>query len=297
MNTSQLECFLSVAEHLNFSKAAKEVNITQPAVSHQISALEDELGVKLFLRTSKSVKLTIEGMRFKGFAEKIMKEFSDAKRYISDSSEIKRAELGIGCHNRLELTLLSPILRRVSEEYANFYPVIKNIPFASMSNLLADNSIQVMLGFREQRGKNKNIGTVFTELYKCPVSVLCAPGYFSEGERHEKRGDISGRPIIISKPKCSEAVFNMQFKDNFEHKIHEPVFSDGYEAAISLVRAGIGYMIFPRVPGYSEEGVMYLPVQGEELVSFGIHRNRLTDSGIIKSFVKAAVEISSGERD
>ena len=56
MNTSQLECFLSVAEHLNFSKAAKEVNITQPAVSHQISALEDELGVKLFFKNKQKRK-------------------------------------------------------------------------------------------------------------------------------------------------------------------------------------------------------------------------------------------------
>ena len=55
MNTIQLECFLAVGRHLNFSKAAEEIKITQPAVSHQIRSLEEELGVKLFLRTSKSV--------------------------------------------------------------------------------------------------------------------------------------------------------------------------------------------------------------------------------------------------
>ena len=53
MNTVQLECFLAVAQYLNFSKAAESVSITQPAVSHQIGSLEDELGVKLFVRTSK----------------------------------------------------------------------------------------------------------------------------------------------------------------------------------------------------------------------------------------------------
>lgn len=57
MNTIQLECFVAVAEHLNFSRASEELKITQPAVSHQIHALEEELGTKLFLRTSKSVSL------------------------------------------------------------------------------------------------------------------------------------------------------------------------------------------------------------------------------------------------
>ena len=42
MNTIQLECFLSVAEHLNFSRASEELKITQPAVSHQIRSLEEE---------------------------------------------------------------------------------------------------------------------------------------------------------------------------------------------------------------------------------------------------------------
>ena len=62
VNTVQLECFLAVAQYLNFSKAAESVSITQPAVSHQIGSLEDELGVKLFVRTSKSVSLTREGI-------------------------------------------------------------------------------------------------------------------------------------------------------------------------------------------------------------------------------------------
>lgn len=60
MNTIQLECFLMVADCLNFTKAAESLKITQPAVSHQIRALEDELGVKLFIRTNKRVSLTKE---------------------------------------------------------------------------------------------------------------------------------------------------------------------------------------------------------------------------------------------
>ena len=51
MNTIQLECFVTAAEHLSFSKASQVLKITQPAVSHQIQSLEEELDVKLFDRT------------------------------------------------------------------------------------------------------------------------------------------------------------------------------------------------------------------------------------------------------
>ena len=72
MNTTQLECFMSVSNFLNFSRAAEQLGLTQPAVSHQINALEDELGVKLFYRTSKQVRLTQEGHLFSQYAREIL---------------------------------------------------------------------------------------------------------------------------------------------------------------------------------------------------------------------------------
>ena len=64
MNISQLECFLSVADHLSFAKAAEELSISQPAASHQIQSLENELGGKLFHRTTRTVTLTEAGREF-----------------------------------------------------------------------------------------------------------------------------------------------------------------------------------------------------------------------------------------
>lgn len=58
MNLFQLECFLAVASHLNFARAAEQLHVTQPTVSHQIRSLEKELGVSLFTRSTRSVALT-----------------------------------------------------------------------------------------------------------------------------------------------------------------------------------------------------------------------------------------------
>lgn len=64
MTEIQIECFLSVANHLNFARASEELNISQPAVTHQIKTLEAKLGVKLFKRSTRLVSLTEEGLYF-----------------------------------------------------------------------------------------------------------------------------------------------------------------------------------------------------------------------------------------
>lgn len=64
MNTFQLACFLAVSDTLNFARAAQRLNVTQPAVTHQIRSLEEELNAKLFRRTTRSVELTEAGRLF-----------------------------------------------------------------------------------------------------------------------------------------------------------------------------------------------------------------------------------------
>lgn len=72
MDTKSLEVFLSASKFLNFTKAANELHLTQPAVSHQITELENILGAKLFHRTSHHVELTAEGVEFAKHAQKIV---------------------------------------------------------------------------------------------------------------------------------------------------------------------------------------------------------------------------------
>ena len=64
MNTFQLSCYLAVANTLSFARAAQQMNISQPAITHQIKTLETELNVKLFRRSTRMVELTPEGQVF-----------------------------------------------------------------------------------------------------------------------------------------------------------------------------------------------------------------------------------------
>lgn len=78
MDIKQLTYFISAARHENFTRAAQECFIVQTAMTHQMAALERELGVQLFARSNRRVKLTPAGEVFLGQARRIVQSAEDA---------------------------------------------------------------------------------------------------------------------------------------------------------------------------------------------------------------------------
>lgn len=77
MTSSQIRCFLAAAKHLSFTKAAEELFLSQPGLSRQISAFEDELGVSLFTRGRNFIKLTSAGVQCREYCLRIMSEYQN----------------------------------------------------------------------------------------------------------------------------------------------------------------------------------------------------------------------------
>ena len=173
MNTTQLECFLAVANFLNFSRAAEQLRITQPAVSHQISSLEDELGTKLFFRTSKSVRLTQAGHLFTQYANEILKLSGLSRARLKECQETLPQRFGIGCRNFIELRLLRPVLAQLGQQQPRLLPVLRLLPYASLENLLAEDDVQVLLSLQESAPSK----AVYRELARCPLVCICTPDH------------------------------------------------------------------------------------------------------------------------
>jgi DNA-binding transcriptional LysR family regulator len=96
MELHQLEYVRTVARHQNFTRAAEEISVSQSSLSQQINKLESELGVRLFDRTTRKVKLTPAGVDFVRHANNIFQEIEDAKRTIQEYLSIERGHITLG---------------------------------------------------------------------------------------------------------------------------------------------------------------------------------------------------------
>lgn len=121
MNLDQLRYFLSAARHRNFTEAAKEFYITQPAITHQISALERELGTRLFHRTTRSVSLTRAGELFLEDAKRMLDLEERARERIRQAERMENLTLKVGYLNSPSRHFLPQVMR----EYRRRYPQVR----------------------------------------------------------------------------------------------------------------------------------------------------------------------------
>ena len=92
----QLEYFVAVAEELHFSRAAERLHVAQPSVSEQIKALERELGLPLFERTSRAVVLTPAGRDILPLAMELLKDANELKQQVQQSARRLTGRMRIG---------------------------------------------------------------------------------------------------------------------------------------------------------------------------------------------------------
>ena len=280
MNTVQLECFVSVAEHLNFSKASKVLKITQPAVSHQIQTLEEELEVKLFHRTSKSVSLTQEGILFLADAQLILKTALSAKERLGTREHFIPFELG--CHNHMELNLLPPILKRLMQEFPLLRPSIRLVPFPSLISLVENNQIQIALGVKEESQKST---LFFKELCVVPVACVCSPEHPLAQHQALTKDQLKGNFIACSPRQISNAVFSAQSGVLADLPPEQRFYTENIESALALAKAGIGYTLYPDIPQAREAGLCYLPVHDLPGISFGVYYPYGQNHPVLKRFL------------
>ena len=106
----RLKVFRTVAEHLNFRKAAEHLFLTQPAVTLQIKALENDLGVRLFDRTAGRISLTGQGVVLLGYANKIATLVSQAEQDLGAGNGKVSRELSLGVSTTIAQYVLPRLL-------------------------------------------------------------------------------------------------------------------------------------------------------------------------------------------
>ena len=283
MNTTQLECFLAVADCLNFSKAAEHLRLTQPAVSHQIKSLEDELEVELFKRSSKSVRLTQEGHMFLQYAGDILKLSGLSKAQVKQCKRERPSFLSIGCRSVGDLKLMTPALDRLRREVKSVLPLLKLIPMSALENLLLEGEIQMMLSFRETAPQN----CVFRPLLDCPLVCACREEHpLADREETDIEG-LKTSDMIAScpPPACPPSLFALQGQLVTSRAPDQVVFCENQEVLLTMVETGYAFALAVDIPPLRRPGIKYIPLKGCAPLSLGAVYPRGRSDAALRRFL------------
>lgn len=244
MNTQNLETFIQVAENLNFARAAEVLNMTQSAVSRQIHALEDELGTKLFLRTTRTVTLTPAGVSFLEDAKKVVTTLHLASARIHHQTESDIPVVSIGCGNEVDLDFLCSVLKICIRQAPDIHPFIKVIPHRSILTLFTQGDLDILVGFREDiplRG-----GCSYMELAQLPLCCVVSESHPYALRETLSESDLYSERLIHCNAVPSRA---LELQNQLAGQItpQNTYLCENLQAALMLIRAGYGFTILPRI--------------------------------------------------
>ena len=291
MNTFQLTCFLTIAETLSFAKTARQLNITQPAVTHQIHALEEELHTQLFRRTTRNVEITPEGLTFLSDARNVLNILNSAKRRFEEPAAEERQPFPIGCHSQRELQMLPDVLRGMAERFPALYPILQVVPFQHLYQLLNEGAVEVVISFQEN-GQKKGL---YKEILRVPAAAVLSVGHPLAQREVLSSEDLQKEKLVLIKPpRCPDILHKIQHKLAAERAMVNLFFCDSGEACATLVRAGLGVAVMPDLPILKDPALVYVPLRDVESLSYGAYYKNLSTKPMLKYFLQLFQKIFSG---
>ena len=238
---SQLENFRlkvcrAVAQHLNFRKAADQLFLTQPAVTLQIQALENELRVRLFDRAGGKVSLTPQGKILLNHANKLASIAAQAERELGTTQGTVSGELSLGVSTTIAQYVLPKLLGAFLAEHPQVQFSLRSGNTAEIVQLLLDGKVSAGLieGPAQERG-------VHTEPFMDDELVLIAPREFESARI--SRAQLQRLPLLMREQgsgsrRVVETALN---KAGLKSKSFQKVMDlDSTEAIKSAVEAGLG---------------------------------------------------------
>ena len=289
MNTFQLSCFLAVAEHLNFSQAAQQLHVTHPAVSQQIQSLEKELNVKLFHRTTRSVKLTEEGKTFLQDARQIVAIADRAKKRFEGAFFGEIEILSLGCDNFPCLFVLTDALQQLRGTRPELHPRIQVIPFQHSYRMLEEGDLDAVVGFREPQ--SMKISAIYKEIARVPMVCVCSAQHPLAARREVTMEELAEEPLVLfAPPRASLPIARFQGQLMGGRAPTAFYFCESAEAITVLVTAGYGISVLPDCLVPDMPLLARVPLTGVEPVSFGVYYKSLQGNPALRAFMQCARE-------
>ena len=232
----RLKVFRTVAEHLNFRKAAEHLFLTQPAVTLQIKALEDDLGIRLFDRAGNRISLTPQGTVLLAYAKKIAALVSQAEQNLTAEDGKISGELSLGVSTTIAQYVLPHLLGAFLDEHPRVQFSLQSGNTGEIVRLLLDGHVSI--GLIEGPARDRGI---HTELFMQDELVLIVPPAY-ESDSMSRAELLASSLLMREHGSGSRHVVEIALEKNrLKLKSFMKVMNlDSTETIKSAVEAGLG---------------------------------------------------------
>lgn len=142
-----LRYFLETARQRHMTRAADALHVTQSTLSHQMRQLEELLGVALFDRLGRGVRLTEAGETFMAFATRAVLEVEEGKTALEELQSLTRGRLRIGVIHTYNATVLPPVIAQFGAQYPGVHIVIDDLPASVIERDVANGDLDLGIAF------------------------------------------------------------------------------------------------------------------------------------------------------
>jgi LysR family glycine cleavage system transcriptional activator len=255
-----LRTFCLAAQTLSFKKAADKLCLTASAVSHQISDLEQELGVKLFARRTRAISLTDAGAQFFEEINPLLLAIEDATRRVGKTAE--RVPLLVQMPEFFASELLMPVISDFSDRYPDIDLKIESMDIGDDCNEAAD--INILLT------RNKPQGARVDKLFPIRYIPACSRALYSEWMRrgYSSLDAINVSTILLHKARPHAWTNWARHADVGNMKPKQIIFVDSMFALARAAErsAGIALVPMPVSKSWFDSGAL-VPLHDADLVT------------------------------
>jgi DNA-binding transcriptional LysR family regulator len=251
MELRHFRYFIAVAEESSLGRAAHRLHVSQPALSQQISDLEDELGLKLFTRNSRGVELTESGRVFLIAGRRVLVAAKEAAERAQEAAKGERGRLVIGSLGAATVSFLSGVLSRFREQHPLVEISLSQMHNRAQVEAVLNGSIMLGIGFYSYVLEEDEQEQVSTRLLlRSSVGIVCPKNRRFPKGTVPKLKDFRHEKFLSVAPDYAfgyEQWLRGLCKQlgGFEPDI--AALADSAETLIGMVAAGRGVFVAPEV--------------------------------------------------
>jgi DNA-binding transcriptional LysR family regulator len=235
MDLDQLETFLEVARLSSFSRAAERRFRTQPAISSQIRALEEEVGARLLDRSGGKVSITAAGKIFQKWAEETLDTRKAVLAAIAEAERVPRGEIVVGANEGTCLHILPEVFADFKKQYPTVAVSIKRADYARVLESVIDNSVD--FGVVSLPVSDNRLTAVL--IHRDELVIIAPPQHPLAKMKSVSIGEVTKFPLLLPKAGHTRDALEELFHER-KLKPHYSMELDSSELLKRFVAADVG---------------------------------------------------------